>query len=75
MEEVHQLSNLVIGAGCLSILAGILLLFCQALEVRSAKRGRIRAGLNLRKWSFRSTAPGVLMIAIGTLLPGGLSIQ
>lgn len=75
MQEVPDLSNVVVGAGCLSILAGILLLFFQALEVRSAKRGRIRAGLNLGKWSFRSTAPGVMMIAIGALLLGGFSIQ
>ncbi len=75
MQDVLHLSNIVVGAGCLSILAGILLLFFQALEVRSAKRGRIRTGLNLRKWSFRSIAPGAVMIAIGALLLGGFSIQ
>ena len=68
MEEVIHLSNLVVGAGCFAILGGILQLFCQTLDVRPAKRGRIRAGLNLRKWSFRSIAPGVIMIAVGALL-------
>ncbi|HKD24664.1 MAG TPA: hypothetical protein VKC66_01930 [Xanthobacteraceae bacterium] len=75
MHEVLDFSNLVIGSGCLSIMAGILQLFCHTLEVRPAKRGRIRATLNLRKWSFRATALGVIMIAIGALLLGGFSIE
>jgi uncharacterized membrane protein len=75
MEEVLHLSNLVVGAGCFAILAGILQLFCQTLDVRPAKRGQIRAGLNLRKWSFPSIAPGVIMIAVGALLLGSFSIQ
>lgn len=75
MDEVLHFSNVAIGAGCLSIIAGILQLFCQTLEVRAAKRGRIRARLNHKKWSFRSAAPGVIMIAIGALLLGGLSIE
>jgi len=74
MHEVH-LSNVLAGASCLSVVAGMLQLFCQALEVRPAKRGRIRAGLNFEKWSIRSTAPGVIMIAIGVLLLGSLSVQ
>ena len=74
MHEVH-LSNVLVGASCLSVVAGMLQLFCQALEVRPAKRGRIHAGLNFGKWSIRSTAPGVIMIAIGVLLLGSLSVQ
>jgi len=33
MHEVLDFSNLVIGSGCLSIMAGILQLFCHTLEV------------------------------------------
>jgi hypothetical protein len=39
-------------------------LFCQALDVRPAKRGRVHTGLNFGKWSIRSTAPGVITIAM-----------
>jgi hypothetical protein len=74
MHEV-DLSNVLIGAGCFSVLTGMLQLFCQALEVRPAKRGRISTGLNFGKWSLRSTAPGFIMIAIGVLLLGSLSVQ
>jgi hypothetical protein len=74
MHEV-VLSNFLVGGGCFSMLAGMLQLFCQALEVRPAKRGRISTGLNFRKWSLRSTAPGFIMIAIGVLLLGSLSVQ
>jgi hypothetical protein len=70
MDEVH-LSNLVIAAGCLLVVAGVLHLFCQALEVRQAKQGRISARLNVRNWSRRSIYPGVTMIALGALLLGG----
>jgi hypothetical protein len=74
MHEV-DLSNVLIGAGCFSVLTGMLQLFCQALEVRPEKRGRISTGLNFAKWSLRSTAPGFIMIAIGVLLLGSLSVQ
>jgi uncharacterized membrane protein len=70
MDEVH-LSNLVIAAGCLLIVAGVLHLFCQALEVRQARQGRISARLNVRNWSCRSTSPGVIMIGFGAVLLGG----
>src|SRR6266481_4726045 len=70
MHEVH-LSNLVFGAGGVSVKAGMIQLFCQALEVRPAKRGRIRAELSLKNWSFRSISPGFMMIGLGTLLLGG----
>jgi hypothetical protein len=70
VDELH-LSNLVIGAGCLLIVGGMLQIFCQALEVRSAKRGKIRAELNVRNCSFQSISPGVMMIGLGTLLLGG----
>jgi hypothetical protein len=73
MHEV-DLSNVFIGAGCLSVLAGMLQLFCQALEVRPAKRGRIHTGLNFGKWSIRSSAPGFILIAIGVFLLGSLSV-
>jgi hypothetical protein len=74
MHEV-DLSNVCIGAGCISVLAGMLQLFCQALEVRPAKRGRIDTGLNFGKWSILSTAPGFILIAIGVFLLGSLSVQ
>jgi hypothetical protein len=76
-REMHEvdLSNVLIGAGCFSVLTGMLQLFCQALEVRPAKRGRVSTGLNFGKWSLRSTAPGFIMIAIGVLLLGSLSVQ
>lgn len=70
MEEVH-LSNLVIAAGCLLVVAGVLYLFCQALEVRQAKQGQISARLNVRKWSYRSIFPGMIMIGLGAVLLGG----
>ena len=70
MHEFY-LSNLATATGCLAVLAGMLQLFCRALEVRPAKRGRIHAELNLRRWSFRSISPGLVMIAIGALLLGG----
>ena len=70
MHEVH-LSNLVFGAGGVSVIAGMIQLFCQALEVRPAKRGRIRAELSLKNWSFRSISPGFMMIGLGALLLGG----
>jgi hypothetical protein len=68
MHEIPHLSNFLTGAGCLSVLAGMLQLFCQALEVRPAKRGRIHTGLNFGKWSRRSTAPGFILIVIGVFL-------
>ena len=70
MHEVH-LSTLVIGAGGVLVIAGMIQLFCQALEVRPAKRRRIRAELSLQNWSFRSISPGVIMIGLGALLLGG----
>lgn len=70
MHEIH-LSNLVIGSGFLSVLAGVLQLLCQALDVQRKKRGRIRAELNLRKWSFRSLSVGVMLMVAGMLLLGG----
>jgi hypothetical protein len=70
MHEVH-LSNLIIGSGLLSLLAGMLQLFCQALDVRRTKRGRVCAELNLRKWSIRSISLAAIMIAMGALLVGG----
>ena len=57
MQEVH-LSNFLIGASCLSVAGGMVQLLCQALEVRRAKRGRIRAGPNFGRLSIRSTALG-----------------
>jgi hypothetical protein len=74
MHEI-DLSNVFTGAGCLSVLAGTVQLFCQALEVRPAKRGRIHTGLNFGKWSIRSTAPGFILIAIGVFVLGSLSVQ
>jgi uncharacterized membrane protein len=70
MHDVH-LSNLLIGSGFLSVLAGVLQLLCQALHVRRTKRGRVRAELNLRKWSFQSISVAVMMVVIGMLLFGG----
>jgi hypothetical protein len=70
MDEMH-LSNLVIGAGGLLVVAGMLQIFCQALEVRPAKRGQTRVELSVRNWSFRSTSPGVIVIGLGALLLAG----
>jgi len=69
MNEVH-LSNTVIGTGGVLVLAGAIQLFCQALEVRPAKRGRIRARLSLKNWSPWSISLDVIIIAIGALLLG-----
>jgi hypothetical protein len=70
MHEVY-LSNLVIGAGGVFIVGGMIQLFCQALEVRPAKRQRMRAELSFKNWSFRSISPGAMMIGLGALLVGG----
>jgi hypothetical protein len=70
-QEMHEhLSNLIIGAGSVFVMAGVIQVSCQAFEARPAKRGR-PAGIRLKKWSFQSMSPGVLMIAVGALLLGG----
>jgi len=69
MHEVY-LSNLVIGAGGVFIIGGIIQLFCQALEVRPAKRRRMRAELSFKNRSFRSMSPGAIMIGLGAFLVG-----
>ena len=66
----EHLSNLVIGAGSVFVIAGVIQVFCQALEVRPARRGR-PTGVRLKRWSFQSMSPGVIMIAVGALLSGG----
>ena len=66
----EHLSNPIIGAGSVFVIAGVIQVFCQAFEAGPAKRGR-PAGIRLKKWSFRSMSPGVLMIAVGALLMGG----
>ncbi len=66
----EHLSNLIIGAGSVFVIAGVIQVFCQAIEVRPAKRGR-PTGIRLKRWSFQSVSPGVLMIAVGALLLGG----
>ena len=65
-----HLSNLIIGAGSVFVLAGVGQVFCQSFEVRPVKRGR-PAGISLKRWSFPSISPGVIMIAVGALLLGG----
>jgi hypothetical protein len=62
---------LLMGSGCLAVVAGMLQLFCKALEVRRAKGRRLHAELNLRHWSLRSTSLALMMIAIGALLLAG----
>jgi hypothetical protein len=70
-QEMHEhLSNLVIGAGSVFVIAGVIQVFCQSLEVRPVKRGR-PAGISLKRWSFQSISPGLIMIAVGALLLGG----
>ena len=66
----EHLSNLIIGAGSVFVIAGVFQVFCQALEVRPARRGR-PTGVRLKRWSFQSMSPGVIMIAVGALLLGG----
>jgi hypothetical protein len=48
MHEV-QLFSLVIGAGAVFVIFGVIQFFCQSLEVRPAKRQRIRPKLSSRK--------------------------
>lgn len=66
----EHLSNLIVGAGCVFVIAGVIQVFCQALEVRPTKRRR-PAGISLKRWPFQSISPGVIMIAVGALLLGG----
>ncbi len=56
MHEVY-VANLVIGAGGVFIVGGMMQLFCQALEVRPAKRRRMSAELSFTNWSLRSIFP------------------
>jgi hypothetical protein len=70
-QEMHEhLSNPIIGAGSVFVIAGVIQVFCQAFEVRPARRGR-PTGVRLKRWSFQSMSPGVIMIAVGALLLGG----
>jgi hypothetical protein len=71
MDDVH-FSNAVTGAGACLVIAGIVYLFHNAIDVRRGKRGQLHAKVNLRRWSFKSTYRGLIMIGIGVFLLGGL---
>jgi hypothetical protein len=64
MHEV-QLFSLVIGAGAVFVIFGVIQFFCQSLEVRPAKRQRIRPKLSSRKLVGSINVPGVLVIGLG----------
>ena len=71
MEEV-QFYNVVTGAGACLVIAGIAYLFHSGIELRRGKRGQLKAKFNPRRWSFQSTFGGMIMVAVGVLLLGGL---
>ena len=66
----EHLSNLIVGAGSVFVIAGVSQVFCQSFEVRQVKRGR-PVGISLKRLSFQSISAGVIMIAVGALWLGG----
>jgi len=67
MQEFH-LSDPSVPIGGVVLIAGISLLFHQAISIRRLKRGKIHAEFNLRALSVRSVYPAVVMIVAGVLL-------
>ena len=67
MEEINP-SHAVMGLGAILVVFGIIQVFLQTISFNREKRGRLRSSFKLRNW--RSAIPGVIMIAIGTLLLG-----
>ena len=66
--EIVPWSHLIMSLGAMIVIAGVVQVFLQTIDVRGRKRGRIRAGFRLRAWS--SIYPGVIMVLIGALLLG-----
>jgi hypothetical protein len=73
MHEIHEMhaANLVIGAGLVLVLAGIILVLHQTMNWQRGKRGRLHTKFNLRRWSFQSIFVATMLIAVGALLVGG----
>ena len=69
MPEAH-LSEAALPVGLLLLIAGLCLLFHQAITLRTFKRGRIRAEFSFRGLSIRSLYPAAIVIAIGFILLG-----
>jgi hypothetical protein len=69
MQEFH-LSDASLPVGGVVLIAGITLLFHQAIRIRRLKRGKIHVEFSFRMLSVRSLYPAAIMIATGVLLLG-----
>lgn len=67
MQEINP-SHVVTGLGVILVVFGVVQVFLQTISFNREKRGRLRSSFRLRNW--RSVIPGMIMIAIGTLLLG-----
>lgn len=67
MQEINP-SHVVMGLGFILVVFGVIHVFLHTISLNREKRGRFRSSFRLRNW--RSVVPGVIMIAIGTLLLG-----
>jgi hypothetical protein len=56
------------GTGCALIIVGIVQIFIQAINTRQTKRGATRAEFDLKRLSFQSIYPGIVLLAIGALV-------
>ena len=61
-------SQIVMSLGAMIVIAGVVQVFLQTIDVRRGKRGRIWSRFRLRSWT--SICPGVVMVVIGALLLG-----
>ena len=66
--EIVPWSHIVMSLGAMIVIAGVVQVFLQTIDLRRGKRGRIHSRFRLRNWS--SICPGVIMVVIGALLLG-----
>jgi hypothetical protein len=66
--EIVPWSHLVMGLGAIVVVAGVIQVFLQTIDVQRGRRGRIWSRFRLRSWS--SIWPGMIMVVIGALLLG-----
>jgi hypothetical protein len=66
--EIVPWSHLVMSLGAIVVVAGVIQVFLQTLDLQRGRRGRIQSRFRLRSWS--SIWPGMIMVVIGALLLG-----
>jgi hypothetical protein len=71
LGEEH-FSAVALRAGRFLFFLGLVQLLTHSFELRREQRGRMRARLSIRNWSFRAVWPGMVMMFISILLLGGL---